>query len=112
LGLDKEEAVTASPVLGKKNPWPVMKARGLGLIPPDHGRNDNHSHFSSCLLKELSENQGKEAAVSLPSAVARKAPGGVKSRGVALLADLKLTHPCDQIVIGAGGGDDQMRLAG
>ena len=56
--------------------------------------------------------QGGEAAVSLPSAVTRKTPGGVKSRGATLLADLKLTHPCDQIVIGAGGGDDQMRLAG
>jgi len=33
----------------------------------------------------------KKAAVSLPSAVARKPPGGVSPRGAALLADLKMT---------------------
>ena len=54
----------------------------------------------------------REAAVNLPSAVARKTPGGVNSRGAALLADSKLTFSCDQGVIGARGVDDQVRLAG
>ena len=54
----------------------------------------------------------KEAAVSLPSAVARKPPGGVSPRGAALLADLKLMHPYDQGVISTLGVDVQMQLGG
>ena len=54
----------------------------------------------------------KEAAVNLPSAVARKTPGGVSHRGAALLADLKLMHPYDQGVISTVGVDDQVQLAG
>ena len=54
----------------------------------------------------------KEAAVNLPSAVARKTPGGVSHRGAALLADLKLMHPYDQGVISTLGVDVQMQLGG
>ena len=50
----------------------------------------------------------KEAAVSLPSAAARKTPGGVSPRGAALLADLKLMHPRDQVVIGRRVVHDQV----
>ena len=52
------------------------------------------------------------AAVSLPSAMARKTPGGVSPRGGTLLADLKLMHPYDQGVISTVGVDDQVQLAG
>ena len=52
----------------------------------------------------------REAAVSLPSAAARKTPGGASPRGAALLADLKLMHLCDQVVITTGGVYDQMPL--
>ena len=54
----------------------------------------------------------KEAAVNLPSAAARKTPGGVSPRGAALLADLKLMHPYDQGVISTVGVGDQVQLAG
>ena len=55
----------------------------------------------------------KEAALSLPSAKARKTPGAaLNSRGCALLADSKLMHLCDQSVIGRRGVHDQVQLAG
>ena len=54
----------------------------------------------------------REAAVSLPFAMAGKTPVGVSPRGLALLADLKLMHPYDQGVISTVGVDDQVQLAG
>ena len=49
---------------------------------------------------------GQQQAPS--SAAARKIPGGDSPRGAALLADLKLMHPCDQVVIGRRVVPDQV----
>lgn len=46
----------------------------------------------------------------LPSQSTRKTPGGFSSRGAALLADLKLMHLCDEVVISTLGFDDQVQL--
>ena len=55
----------------------------------------------------------KEAAVSKPPLrCGKKDPWWCQSQGLSTLADLKLMHLCDQVVISARGVDDKVQLAG
>jgi len=60
----------------------------------------------------LVSRQGEGSSRKPPLRCGKKNPWWCQSQGLNTLANLKLMHLCDQVVISARGVDDKVQLAG
>ena len=59
-------------------------------------------------LHRWASGQGEGGSPKPPLSCGKKNPWWCKSQGLSTLADLNLTHLCDQVVISARGVDDKV----
>ena len=81
---------------------PLLQVMSLLLLP------EVAFHHRVALLISL---QGEGGSCKPPLRCGKKNPWWCQSQGLSTLANLKLMHLCDQVVISARGVDDKVQLA-